>query len=236
MKKKLLKMKNLHPSTQPALDGTNNAQKKDLNISIYHQMVQKTLDGHGDTNQHSLTISSLIISNKCENIIELGVRFGDSTVPLLFGATVVGGNSRVTSVDIESPEEQAKRISKPIIEFDDNFNSRWKFVKQDAISFLKEQSARIDFIFIDDWHGENHVFEELTIIDKLVDNTSLILLHDTMYYGSHPYYNETVMPEGHDFEGKGVYGALTRFVEEYPNYEYCTIPINHGLTILRKVK
>ena len=96
MKKKLLKMKNSHPSYATVVP-----PEKDLNISIYHQMVQKTLDGHGDTNQHSLTISSLIISNKCENIIELGVRFGDSTVPLLFGATVVGGNSRVTSVDIK---------------------------------------------------------------------------------------------------------------------------------------
>ena len=207
-----------------------------LDINMYHEMVQKTLYGHGDTNQHMLTISSLAIANKCKNIIELGVRFGDSTVPLLFAATVLGENSRVTSVDIESPEEQSKRIGKPIADFNEEFNSRWKFVKQDAISFLKEQEEKIDLIFIDDWHGEGHVFEELTIIDKLIDNTSLILLHDAMYYGNHPNYNESVMPEGHEFEGKGVYGALMRFVEEYPNYEYCTIPINHGLTILRKVK
>jgi cephalosporin hydroxylase len=88
---------------------------------------------------------------------------------------------------------------------------------------------------VDDWHEEQHVYQELSYLKNLVNINGLIVLHDLMHSYSHPHYNKTVYPAGHEFGGMGPYGAVTKFVEENKNYEYVTIPVNHGLTILRKI-
>jgi predicted O-methyltransferase YrrM len=199
----------------------------ELSLEEIVKLLQRTITGKRDSDQHAITLFSMVISNKAKNIVELGSRHGESTVPLVLGAAALGEESRVTSVDIDEEPLLPKQLSKTM-------QRRWRFVQEDAIDFLKKQKDIIDLVYIDDWHAEEHVLQELKLLDRLVNKESIILMHDAMHSFSHPDYNQSVKPEDHEFAGQGVYGAITRFVEEYQDYEYMTIPVCHGLTILRK--
>ena len=192
-------------------------------LKTYVELLEdnKTNDNRHD--MHGLYLAHIIIANKFKNVIELGVRDGRSTKALLYGVKHTGGH--LTSVDVnETPY-------KP----EDHLAENWTFHRQDALNFLNKYDKKIDFIFVDDWHAEDHVFAELSLIHKLVEPSSLITLHDAMWGSNHPYYNEKESKFG-EFAVKSVYGALQRFVKKYPEYEFSTIPINQGLTILRKTK
>ena len=111
----------------------------------------------------------------------------------------------------------------------------WNFIKNDAINFLKTQSHGYDLIMIDDWHSSEHVYNELNLLKPFITNKTIILLHDLMHSNSTPEYNVTNF-EGGEFKGTGPYGGVQLFIKEnVGEYEYSTIPVNHGLTIMRKI-
>ena len=66
-------------------------------MDIY-QLDKITREGTGDSDKHSLTLYSIAIGMNAKKILELGVRNGGSTGPLLLAATKNGGH--LTSVDI----------------------------------------------------------------------------------------------------------------------------------------
>lgn len=180
-----------------------------------------------DSDACFLTMYSLVVTLKPKKILELGVRHGDTTRALLAAAKKVG--SHVTSVDINPTQ----------FECPEEFKDSWEFVLSDAIVYLSQSIAREDkwnMVFIDDWHTADHVFKELSLIDHMVDNKTLILLHDLMWNRSEPEYNLTKQPPGHEFEGGGPAQAVFSFVDKHPEYEFCTLPVQNGLTILRKTK
>ena len=61
---------------------------------LYNQIFQTTLfggpgTGHtkcGDSDLHLMTLFSLVLQTKAKNILELGVRYGDTSLPLTMGA------------------------------------------------------------------------------------------------------------------------------------------------------
>jgi predicted O-methyltransferase YrrM len=57
------------------------------------------LTGTGDSDKHVLTLYSIAIGMGAKRILELGVRGGSTTLPLLMAAQKTGG--MLTSVDIE---------------------------------------------------------------------------------------------------------------------------------------
>jgi hypothetical protein len=175
-----------------------------------------------DSDWHSLTIFSIVVQLKAKRILELGVRDGRTTLPLVYGASLTGG--LVTSVDIAPanwtcPEE---------------VRSHWNFVQSDAIAFLSEQSIPCDLVFVDDWHTYKHVKKELELIDKITTPSSIILLHDLMGMWKHPDYFQPDSPQwnGGEWEGGGPYLAVKEL--DPLVWEWATIPVNNGLTILRK--
>lgn len=188
---------------------------------------EKAISGVGDSDSHLLLFYSLVLSLKAKNILELGVRNGDSTLPLLLAAQKTGGF--VNSVDIVptsfKPPQELKEL--------------WKFHCSDAIGYLKTLNYELDLVFIDDWHDGFHVYNEVKLIEPWISNKTIILLHDTMHSGSHPNYRTD--PPDYDTNGKhfghgGPYGGLLKLVSEAPNkWEYSTVPSCHGLTILRKI-
>jgi predicted O-methyltransferase YrrM len=115
-----------------------------------------TFDGNGDSDQHVLTLYSIALGSKAKKILELGVRNGDSTRPLLAATIKNGGH--LTSVDINETKFNPGY----------SFDRYWTFVKQDALEFLKAQnpSEPYDLIFLDDWHSYEHVKKELDEIDR----------------------------------------------------------------------
>jgi len=193
-----------------------------MNQNYLTNLIEDCLYGKTDISQHRLFLFSLVCAMKPKKILELGVRGGHSTSALLYACDLI--DSQLTSVDISD-----HHFSCP-----EELKHRWWFTKSDAIKFLETTSETYDMIFIDDWHAEEHVYKELTLLKDKVKPNNLILLHDLMHSFSHPNYTTQVYPSGHEFEGLGPYGGVLKFVKENVNFEFATVPTNHGMTILRK--
>lgn len=185
------------------------------------QVINTTLLGGKDSDQHLTTLFSLVIQTKAKSILELGVRYGDTTLPLTLGTYLVAGT--VDAVDILPTEYQCPEILKP----------HWNFIQSDAIEFLENNTKYYDLIYIDDWHSYSHVKKELELIDKFADNKTLILLHDLMGCWSNPNYFYPIKSAPFEEWGEGgPYAAVKELNLE--KWEYSTIPVCNGLTILRK--
>lgn len=178
-----------------------------------------------DTSQHGITLYGLCVSIRAKRVLETGVRHGGTTWPLLKAVAATGG--KLTSVDIQDhgfrPPVPAEELA-----------LRWNFVVQDALTFLKNNNDPYDLFYIDDLHTTDHLYKELLEVHRVATKSTVIVLHDLMHSGTHPEYNTTIMPADNEFAGTGPHGGLMKFLEKHPNYEYATIPVNHGLTILRK--
>jgi predicted O-methyltransferase YrrM len=192
-------------------------------MNIFDFMTRQTMFGRGDSDQHTLTLFGIALALRPKAMLELGVRQGMTTLPLLYAAKL--STAVLHSVDIEMttfncPEE---------------LSLNWVFFKSDAIAYLEAAVARnekYDLIYIDDWHSYDHVKRELELIDKITTPESVIILHDLMYSNYQPNYHCNI----NDPDPQWANGGPYRAVAELPNnvWEYVTIPVNHGLTILRK--
>ena len=193
-------------------------------ISYIASTIAISAEGPRDSDQHLATLMSMVLNCRARQVLELGVRMGDTTLPMLVGCYFTGGH--LTSVDIHPTTFKAPA----------DLNDKWTFVQSDALEFLEESAksgAHFDMVFIDDWHTTEHVKKELELLDKMTSISSIILLHDLMHSYSHPNYNEDVQAGG-EFEGTGPYGAIKQLDKD--KWEWATIPYCHGLTLLRKVK
>jgi hypothetical protein len=199
---------------------------------VFENFINKTVnprwpDGIGDSDHHLATIFGLTLQIRAKKILELGVRWGDTSEPLTCAASMVGGH--LTAVDIDSTMWVCPEDLKPY----------YTFVKSEAIVFLKqevEKGAYYDLVYVDDWHAYEHVKVELELIDKITDKKSLILLHDLMAFtkdsGDYNWF------EGSPTGGEWSQGGPTHAVLELDKnkWEWVTIPVNNGLTILRKIQ
>jgi len=190
-------------------------------IELMNRTLKTKDDGESQYFEHVLTFFSIALQTKSKKILELGVRSGGSSYPFLIACRVLGGH--LTSVDIDSsvwkaPEELAKYQT---------------FVLSDAIKFLTNNTEKYDLIYVDDWHSYSHVKRELEEIDRVSDENTIILLHDLMGQSKHPDY---FMPLDWNPADEWGEGGPYRAVEELDKnkWEWMTIPVNHGLTLLRK--
>jgi predicted O-methyltransferase YrrM len=179
--------------------------------------------------RHLITLFAFVVSMRAKNVLELGVRRGCSTLPLLLGVKETGGF--LTSVDLNDHKFNCPK----------EFNSYWKFIKSDSLKYLSSMDNQIifDVVFIDDWHACAHVKEELELIEKHVLPSSIILLHDLMAKNIEPKYTNynniksqsKYLPRKEWGEG-GPYKAVSELDPE--KWEFATIPVCNGLTLLRK--
>ena len=89
-----------------------------------------------------------------------------------------------------------------------------------------------DLIYIDDWHSYLHVKKELEYIDNMISPSGLILLHDLMYSDAQPHYRCNYTSDDPQWAQGGPYRAVAEL--DTKKWEWATVPVNHGLTILRK--
>jgi predicted O-methyltransferase YrrM len=186
-------------------------------------LVEKTVNGSGDSDQHIMTLFSIALASKSKIMIELGVRGGDTTIPLLEAAKI--NDAILYSVDINDTDFEVRDDLKP----------HWKFVKSDAIEFLEswDSEKTVGFFYVDDWHSYEHVKRELEIIDSLVSPSSVVLLHDLMYGGTPPFYHvDLTNSGGTQWSNGGPYRAVAELNPQF--WEFSTLPWNNGLTLLRK--
>ena len=57
------------------------------------KILEMSLNGNGDSDKHIMTLFSIAIGGKSKNIIELGVRGGNTTLPLILAAKLNGGGT-----------------------------------------------------------------------------------------------------------------------------------------------
>lgn len=192
-----------------------------INLEQLSVMVAKSRYGNEDTDQHNMTIFGITLGMRAKRILELGVRSGNTTMPLLIAAEQTGG--MVHSVDIDPTGFVCPGALRPF----------WKFHQSDAIAWLRDnQSNQYDVVYIDDWHSYAHVKQELELLTNMVSPSSVILLHDLMYGGTHPRYHSEVNTTDPQWAGGGPYRAVAEL--DPAVWEWSTIPVNHGLTLLRK--
>jgi len=190
-------------------------------IELMNRTLKTVNDGETQHFEHVLTFFSIALQMKTKKILELGVRNGGSSYPFLVACKVLGGH--LTSVDInnsvwKAPEDLAQYQT---------------FIQSDAIEFLTNNNEKYDLIYVDDWHSYPHVKKELEQIDRVSDENTIILLHDLMGQSCHPhYYNPLYSKESTEWGLGGPYRAVNEL--DKSKWEWMTIPINHGLTILRK--
>lgn len=193
--------------------------------SEYFDFLNNTVkNGPGDSDKHLLTLYSIALQISAKTILELGVRSGMTTLPFLCAAAENGGTLHSVDIDTTSfvcPSDLA---------------NHWKFYKSDAIEWLRNVSSvpqnKFDLIYIDDWHSYDHVKTELELIDKMITPSSVILLHDLMYSNAQPDYRSNVGTIDPEWQNGGPYRAVDELDKNV--WEWATIPVNHGLTILRK--
>lgn len=192
-------------------------------MKYLEQISNTVIEGKGDSDKHLLTLYSIALSINAKNILELGVRNGSTTLPLLLACNVTGG--KLESVDLEQTSFKCPK----------EFEKQWSFIKANALDILKEKvdkKEKYDLIYVDDWHSYDHVKQELEYIDQLVRPNSVVLLHDLMYGNTCPYYHVDLTTCSPQWANGGPYRAVA---ELNPNFwEFSTIPVNNGLTILRK--
>ena len=189
----------------------------------YQHLLNQVKYGTQDSDRHVLTCFSMAMQIHAKKILELGVRTGNTTLPFLCAAKELGG--MVHSVDLDPTTFRCP----------DDLRVYWKFFQSDAIAWLeqqRDQSAQYDLVYIDDWHAYDHVRRELEIIDSMITPSSVILLHDLMYSNAQPDYRSDPNTADAQWAGGGPYRAVVELDPEI--WEWATVPINHGLTILRK--
>ena len=90
----------------------------------FQKVLNRTLTGTEDSDQHLVTMFAIAVQIKAKKILELGVRSGTTTEPLLLACSLTDGT--LISVDLNPTSFVPQNELKP----------RWKFNQMDAIVFL----------------------------------------------------------------------------------------------------
>ena len=69
---------------------------------ILQRLAIETCEGDVDSSQHVLTLFALACSLRAKSVLELGVRHGFTTLPLLAAMCITDGH--LTSVDLDQPK------------------------------------------------------------------------------------------------------------------------------------
>lgn len=195
-------------------------------------LLTQTKSWDGDSDKHSLTLFSLVVSLNAKNVLELGARNGNTTIPLLTAINETGGKLTSVDIDVNSKNKCEEQVSRYISNKD---LKNWSFFTMDAIEFLEFSVIGdncYDIIYVDDWHSYDHVKKEFELIDKLITPKSLVLVHDTMYANYEPHYHTDIACKTGQWANGGPYRAIAELDQNF--WEFSTIPVNNGLTIVRK--
>lgn len=185
------------------------------------EFIKSCVSGSGDSDRHGIVIFSIALASKGHTFIELGVRDGHTTIPIVEAAKI--NDAEVYSVDIDRRDINIKY-------------KKWNYCISDSIKFLenweKDKKPTPDFIYIDDWHSYQQVKKELEIIDRICSPSTVILLHDLMYGETCPFYHTDLTLNSGQWAEGGPYRAVAELNPQF--WEFSTLPWNNGLTLLRK--
>lgn len=160
-----------------------------------------------DIHEHLATLHFLTVEFNLKNILELGVRSGESTIAFLQAAKEING--KVTSIDV-NPCIEAKDLVQNY-----NLQNYWTFIQGNDMEIKWDKP--IDHLFIDTSHEYQHTFNELVKYEPIVRDDGIITMHDIVSY-------------------PGVQEAINDYLKERPHLRFYKYFNNNGLGILKKKK
>lgn len=125
-----------------------------------------------DINQHLTTLYMLAVESNAKNILELGVRAGDSTIVLLQAANEIEGT--VHSIDVAVCPIAKERVKEY------GFEGHWHFIQGDDLQVQWDEP--INLLFIDTSHECGQTLRELGKYEPFVIEGGIIILHDTVTF------------------------------------------------------
>lgn len=151
------------------------------NLSLSDQY-HRLLTNHSDIVDHLPTFVQQIKDLNATKVIELGVRFGVSTIAFLHGLEATNGH--LWSVDGDIPFSDWEDDTDLLGQYLDGSSStldNWTFIHMwDTDPTLLELLPHdVDILFIDTSHIYAETLRELTTFTSFVRPGGLILLHDT---------------------------------------------------------
>jgi hypothetical protein len=189
------------------------------------QIVNQIYTTPSDINEHIPTLINY--ASECEHITEMGVRAITSTWAFLGAAP-----KKLISYDIENPSKWGANIDQ-VYSVAKQHGLNYEFQKEDVLKIDIEET---DLLFLDTWHAYCQLKAEL---DKHNSKArKYIIMHDTTSYEfrDEPLTSENAW-EGDPPSGKGLWAAVTEFLDENNEWElHKRYTNNNGLTILKRIK
>jgi hypothetical protein len=187
------------------------------------QIVNQIYTTPSDINEHIPTF--IEYASECDHITEMGVRAISSTWAFLGAAP-----KKLVSYDMENPSHYGADIN-VVYEVAKQYGLNYEFIQADV---LKIEIEETDLLFLDTWHAYDQLKAELDRHNSKA--RKYIIMHDTTSYEfrDEPLTSENTF-EGEKSSGKGLWPAITEFLEENNNWElHKRFTNNNGITILKR--
>ena len=187
------------------------------------QIVNQIYTTPSDINEHIPTF--IEYASECDHITEMGVRAISSTWAFLGAAP-----KKLVSYDMENPSHYGADIN-IVYEVAKQYGLNYEFIQADV---LKIEIEETDLLFLDTWHAYDQLKAELDRHNSKA--RKYIIMHDTTSYEfrDEPLTSENTF-EGEKSSGKGLWPAITEFLEENNNWElHKRFTNNNGITILKR--
>ena len=189
------------------------------------KIVNQIYQTPSDINEHIPTL--LEYASECDTITEMGVRAITSTWAFLGAAP-----KRLISYDMEDPSHYGSNIQ-TVYDVAKQYGLNFSFTKADVLKIDIEET---DLLFLDTWHAYDQLKAELERHSSRAKK--YIVMHDTTSYEyrDEPLTSENTF-EGEKSSGKGLWPAITEFLESNNEWElHKRYTNNNGLTILKRIK
>jgi hypothetical protein len=183
------------------------------------------LDKYTEKCNHPSDINQLLpylkeYADKCETVVEMGVRTVVSTYAFLASSA-----KKVIGYDIETQPEVAE-----CIEIAKNAGKDFVFIEADV---LKTEIEPVDFLFIDTFHTYSQLKAELALHASKAKK--YIGFHDTTSFEFVGEQSYASIAHNAMNCGRGLWPAIEEFLAENPEWKIdLRITFNNGLTILKK--
>jgi predicted O-methyltransferase YrrM len=183
-----------------------------INHMTNEEALKLIISTKSDINEHLQFMHDIVVNNNAKTIVELGTRWGVSTIALLTAAEKTNGTVYSCDIDVCSyANENIRNL---------NLDKRWVFAVADDLLWGRSWSIPIDVLFIDTVHTQDQTEKELALFSTHMSPNGIILLHDTI-------------PSEPNF---GVMPAIEQWRMKNPDYTFEHRAHNNGLGVLRRIR
>lgn len=196
------------------------------------QMYEAHCREPSDINEHVSVLHDY--ARECSSVCEIGVRYMVATWGLLQGLTESSAKDKsYLGIDLSFPPSDKLELAKTLSKAN---GIAFTFLAKNDMELTLEP---VDLLFIDTLHTYCHLTYELETFSGSVQK--YICLHDTSPpwgYADEWYYKGdcSEYPFAMDTTKKGLWPAVTDFLEKHPEWElHERLLNNNGLTVLKRV-